>query len=503
MLGRRFTRLSRLPALAVSFALPGLGVVAVLAALGFLPATPALVAAAAILLLTLVVVAPFAIAVGEAREALAALGADAATEPATLPRTSPGLGPAAVELRRAAVRLARLWRERLAGAEARAAAAEAVVAAIPDPLILLNERRLIVGSNAPAAAFVGGDPGPRDLAAVLRHPAVLAAADAVLRGEPARVVEFAVAVPVERQLRARLARIESPSLDGAVAVLTLHDITELKRAEQMRADFIANASHELRTPLATLTGFIETLNGPAREDVEARERFLAIMHQQAARMTRLVEDLLSLSRIELNEHVMPQDRVALMPLLADLAEALELRAGEREMRIRIALPLDLPDVLGDRDELAQLFQNLLDNAIKYGRAATEITVTAKIAGRPAVDTERAAAGFVSVAVQDRGDGIAREQLPRLTERFYRVDTARSRAMGGTGLGLAIVKHIVNRHRGTLEIESTPGEGSVFTVSLRPHPAVPAGRRGPGDAEKLRGAAKIAAEHDRRQSPAAG
>ena len=324
-------------------------------------------------------------------------------------------------------------------------------------------------SNAAAAAFIGADPGPRDLAAALRNPALLAAADAVVRGEPASVVEFAVAVPVERQLRARFARIGSPSPGGAVAALTLHDITELKRAEQTRADFIANVSHELRTPLATLTGFVETLLGPARDDPDARDRFLAIMRQQAGRMTRLVEDLLSLSRIERDEHVMPQDRVALGPLLADLGEALALRAGERGMHIRLAVPGDLPDVVGERDELAQLFQNLLDNAIKYGSAGTDITVVAGIAIGQGAERDRLPARSVAVAVQDRGDGIAREQLPRLTERFYRIDTARSRAMGGTGLGLAIVKHIVNRHRGALDIASTPGQGSVFTVYLLPHP----------------------------------
>jgi two-component system, OmpR family, phosphate regulon sensor histidine kinase PhoR len=474
MIWRRTARLRRLPSLAAAFAAPGLVVLLALAWRGMLAPAPALVGGAVILFCTAMLIAPLAIAIAEAREALAALAADAegqAAAPTASPRrVARGLGPTARELRLLALRLVRLWRERVAAAEARATAAEAVVAAVPDPLILLDERRQIVRSNAQAAAFVGADPGPRDLAAALRNPAVLTAADAVLRGEPARVVEFAVAVPVERQLRARFARIGSPSLDGAVAVVTLHDITELKRAEQMRADFIANASHELRTPLATLIGFIETLLGPAREDAEARERFLAIMHQQAARMTRLVEDLLSLSRIELNEHVMPQDGVALAPLLGDLAEALELRAGERDMRIRLAMPGDLSEVLGDRDELAQLFQNLLDNAIKYGRAGTEITVAAESAMRPRAEGGRGPARYVSVAVRDRGDGIAREQLPRLTERFYRIDTARSREMGGTGLGLAIVKHIVNRHRGALEIESTPGVGSVFTVHLRPHPA---------------------------------
>jgi two-component system, OmpR family, phosphate regulon sensor histidine kinase PhoR len=473
MIGRRSAWLQRLPVLAVAFATPGLVVLAAFVFQGMLGSVPALIGGAVILVFAAILIGPFAAAIAEAHDALYALGPDAqgqskSTQPPR--RINGALGPTARELRLAALRLVRLWRERVAVAEARAAAAEAVVAAVPDPLILLDERRLIVRSNAQAATFVGVDTGPRDLAAALRNPGVLAAADAVLRGEPARVVEFVVAVPVERHLRARFARIAGPSLDGAVAVLTLHDITELKRAEQMRADFIANASHELRTPLATLTGFIEILSGPAREDAEARERFLAIMHQQATRMTRLVEDLLSLSRIELNEHVMPRDSVALGPLLADLAEALELRSGERSMRILLAVPGDLPDVLGDRDELAQLFQNLLDNAIKYGRSGTEITVAAETTIRPRAESDAMTTRFVSVSVHDRGDGIAREQLPRLTERFYRIDTARSREMGGTGLGLAIVKHIVNRHRGALDIESTLGVGSVFTVHLHPHPS---------------------------------
>jgi two-component system phosphate regulon sensor histidine kinase PhoR len=194
------------------------------------------------------------------------------------------------------------------------------------------------------------------------------------------------------------------------------------------------------------------------------------MHEQAARMIRLVEDLLSLSRIELNEHVMPQGSVALGPLLHHLADTLQLRAGERAMHIRLAMPPDLPDVMGDRDELAQLFQNLLDNAIKYGRAHSEISVAGTTGVAPPYGGDAADTALVSIAVRDQGEGIAREHLPRLTERFYRIDTARSREMGGTGLGLAIVKHILNRHRGFLDIESALGAGSVFTVFLRTHPA---------------------------------
>jgi two-component system phosphate regulon sensor histidine kinase PhoR len=215
----------------------------------------------------------------------------------------------------------------------------------------------------------------------------------------------------------------------------------------MRADFIANASHELRTPLSTLIGFLETLAGPAREDTEARARFLPIMLEQARRMARLVSDLLSLSRIELHEHTPPTGRVDLTAILHGVADALEIKAKNRGMAIRIEADR-LPPVLGDADELAQVFQNLIDNAVKYGSRNSEVRVMA------------------GPAEVDRGEGIPREHLPRLTERFYRVDSARSRELGGTGLGLAIVKHIVNRHRGHLEIESAPGEGSRFTVYLR-------------------------------------
>ena len=473
MIGRN--TLYRAAVLALSAAAPGLIIFAVLAASGLLAIAPALIVAAATLVPTGLIVGRWVTALTRVRDAVGRLAADdKVTASISQHILRPPAGPAG-ELWLAIARLTRVWSERIRTAEARLATAEAVIASIPDPLILLDGRRRVVHANAQAESLLGVVTGPHDLAAILRNPAVLAAADGVLTGETARVVDFALTAPIERQLQAHFARIDRPSLDpDAVAVLTLHDITQLKRAEQMRGDFIANASHELRTPLTTLTGFIETLRGPAREDAEARERFLAIMHEQAARMIRLVEDLLSLSRIELNEHVMPQGRVALSPLLRHLADTLELRAGKRDMSIRLDLPSDLPEVLGDRDELAQVFQNLVDNGIKYGRAGSEITVAAATGVRPSHGSDAGESPFVSVAVRDCGEGIAREHLPRLTERFYRVDTARSREMGGTGLGLAIVKHILNRHRGFLDIESTPGTGSVFTVFLRPHPvATPA------------------------------
>jgi two-component system, OmpR family, phosphate regulon sensor histidine kinase PhoR len=392
--------------------------------------------------------------VSAARDATATLGPDPAISGP--PRR---LSPAARALLPAVLRLDRDWQEHAIGLDGRVAAAEGVIAAVPDPLILIDRNRRIVRANAASTQFIGPVSEPRDLASALRNPVVLAAADAVLAGEDVRTVEFSVSVPVARLLEARLARIDGPSFDGAAAIITLHDITALKRADEMRADFVANAGHELKTPLSTLLGFIETLRGPARDDAAAHERFLGIMHEQAGRMARLVDDLLSLSRIELNEHIAPTARVALQPVLENIAATLELRAAERGMRIELALPGDLPEVQGERDELAQVFQNLLDNAVKYARRDSTVTVTAGAGNE-------VAAAMVWVAVADHSDGIPREHLTRLTERFYRVDNARSRELGGTGLGLAIVKHVLNRHRGRLDIASTLGQGSTFTVWLR-------------------------------------
>jgi two-component system phosphate regulon sensor histidine kinase PhoR len=318
-----------------------------------------------------------------------------------------------------------------------------------------------VASNPAAQNLFGGDFVDRNLAAAIRNPAVLAAATAVLGGEGGRAVEFTSAVPTERHLRARIEPLSPRPADGTAAILTINDLTGAKRTEQMRSDFVANASHELRTPLATLLGFIETLRGPARDDPEAQARFLSIMLDQTTRMTRLVDDLLSLSRIEMNEHQPPTGRVNLELLLGSIADTLTLRVKARDMRIVLDFPDELPPVIGDPEELAQLFQNLIDNAVKYGRSGTPITVTAEAVDR----TSAGIASAVAVSVRDEGEGIAQEHIPRLTERFYRIDAARSRAVGGTGLGLAIVKHIIGRHRGLLDIESELGKGSCFTVSL--------------------------------------
>ena len=338
---------------------------------------------------------------------------------------------------------------------------EAILATLPDPLVMLDKSRRIVRANPAAIALFGDTLAGRDLTSVLRSPKLLGAADAVLSGDVDQIVDFTIPGPVQRTFSAQVKHLPTPAPDGTVAILALHDLTSVRRAEQLRADFVANASHELRTPLSSLLGFVETLRGPAREDEEARHRFLAIMHEQAVRMSHLVEDLLSLSRIEMQEHTPPTGTADLIAVLSSVIGTLDLRAKEKDMALVLDAPAPLP-VIGESEELAQVFQNLIDNAIKYGRAGTEVRV--KVVESDAARRRLGRRGL-AVSVIDKGEGIGREHLPRLTERFYRVDTARSRQLGGTGLGLAIVKHIVNRHRGALEISSTEGEGSTFTVLL--------------------------------------
>jgi two-component system phosphate regulon sensor histidine kinase PhoR len=339
---------------------------------------------------------------------------------------------------------------------------QALLDRLPDAVILLNGAREIVAVNAPARDTLGIELVGRDLALSLRHPEVLAAVEAVLSEGFSVTQEVSLPVPVPRTFTlhaADLPAYEDPRAPRVV--LVLRDETRAKRAEQSRADFVANASHELRSPLAALIGFIETLRGPASDDGAARDRFLGIMQTEAQRMARLVEDLMSLSRVEINEHVPPRDRVDLREVLSAVAETLAVRAERRQMKIAVDLPDHLPEVIGEMDQLTQVFHNLVDNAVKYGRAGTPIRIVARAVDR----LPGAQIPGVTVAVVDEGEGIESIHLPRLTERFYRSDKGRSRRLGGTGLGLAIVKHIVNRHRGRLTIESTVGKGSTFTVFL--------------------------------------
>jgi two-component system phosphate regulon sensor histidine kinase PhoR len=346
--------------------------------------------------------------------------------------------------------------------------AREVLERIPDPLMLMDVSGRVILANRAMRDVVGIDAERKHISAIIRTPAVLDTIRKTASTGETSSVEYTTPVPVQRIYQAYAARAGA---EPAVTILLLHDLTSVKRAEQLRADFVANASHELRTPLAALTGFIETLKGHAKEDPEARDQFLDIMTVEAGRMRRLIDDLLSLTRIEQNEHVPPSGAVPLEILLREAIAALTPLARLDSITLELEAAPNLPRAVGERDELIQIFQNLIHNAIKYGKPGGHVWLTL---GMTAVPGGRRAEQMLSVSVRDDGEGIPPAAVPRLTERFYRVDVKRSREKGGTGLGLAIVKHIVNRHQGRLSIESRQGEGTTFTVLLPaagPLPAV--------------------------------
>lgn len=340
--------------------------------------------------------------------------------------------------------------------------------ALPDPILVLDSHRRILLANKSAHDLFGAQIETKSLLAVLRQPGLLSALDKLARGDVPKPLELPDIAG--HALIAHVQPIGRLNDEIASALIIFQDVSNLRRAETLRSDFVANVSHELKTPLATLIGFLETLKGSARNDEQARARFLDIMLTEAQRMSRLVADLLSLSRIELNEYQPPQGETDLKRLFAAVIDGLALKAQARGIVIHAPDPRQLLIIPGDSDELMQVMQNLIDNAIKYGRDHSVITISANVITDPAMlrlhlPHSKNVPAAMALSVTDQGPGIAREHIPRLTERFFRIDTARSRDLGGTGLGLAIVKHIVSRHRGKLEIQSVLGEGSTFTIYL--------------------------------------
>jgi two-component system phosphate regulon sensor histidine kinase PhoR len=331
----------------------------------------------------------------------------------------------------------------------------AVAQALPDPFFVLSRDGIVLVANAPAEEIIEMPLRGRPISHAIRSPVILdAMADVTSNGEPVKV-EFVHRFPLERRFEAfiaPLARVPATGTSKPSIIMMLRDLTREQQLERMRADFVANASHELRTPLTSLLGFIDTLDGPARNDESARRKFLGLMRSQAERMARLIDNLLSLSRIELNAHRRPAGLVDLAPAVRQAAEMLAPAARDGGVEIKLDVAQSL-EIQGDRDELIQVVHNLIENAIKYAASGRRVDVFA----------HHDPAGRVELRVQDFGQGIPPEHLPRLTERFYRVSVQESRSRGGTGLGLAIVKHILNRHRAKLMIRSELGKGSVFTV----------------------------------------
>lgn len=336
-----------------------------------------------------------------------------------------------------------------------------ILSALTEPIFLVRASRKISLANRAAEELFGDGLVGRDFVHAIRDPDALKCVDAALAGELVADAQITLAVPERTVFRISAMCLYGASGVDARAVVTLHDISHIQEAEQMRSDFVANVSHELRSPLTALVGGIETLKGAARDDDAARGRFLDIMAREAARMNRLVGDLLSLSRVEVNAHRRPSREVNILAIVEKVIATLETQAGAEGRKINLERRDGEYEVPGDEDELTQVFHNLIDNALKYSRENSEVRVSVVNRERVAGVTGPA----VAIAVGDQGPGIAAEHIPRLTERFYRVDNSRSREKGGTGLGLAIVKHVLNRHRGRLVIESTQGVGSTFTVCL--------------------------------------
>ena len=333
-----------------------------------------------------------------------------------------------------------------------------LVEAMPEPAILVGPDGRAEAANQRALGLLPGLKVGEPLVLALRAPDVIDALRRVMASGETETVSWSERVPVERVFDVTIAALLSAEGGAVATLLTLRDQTEFRQVERMRVDFVANASHELRTPLASLLGFIETLQGSARDDPRARERFLVIMREQGRRMSRLIDDLLSLSRIEQKQHLRPDAVVDFTQITHGVVDALAPMAQDLGVEIRFSAS-GPAQVLGDRDELVRIAENLIENAIKYGVRPDEpgaSVVEVAIATTPK---------HATLTVRDHGHGIAAEHLPRLTERFYRVDAGQSRAKNGTGLGLAIVKHILTRHRGRLSIASRIGQGSSFIASI--------------------------------------
>lgn len=373
----------------------------------------------------------------------------------------PFLLPSVQEVADGVARLARSLAERNAMVERLRRADATIIEALPDPLLVLSAERVPLRANRAAREMLGtpteAAAAPPDAAALLRHPALAEALDRALAAGVPASADLVLPVPVLRDLVAQAIPLDPPLADGGRLLVILSDRTRERAVERMRADFVANASHELRTPLASLIGFIETLRGPAADDPAAQQRFLGIMAEQSDRMRRLIDDLLGLSRIEMTEHQAPAGSADVALIARAEAEAMGPILAARRARLVLEAPERAVAAPADADQVGQVVRNLLDNAIRHGRPGGEVRLT--VAAAPGRDGR---AG-VLLGVADDGPGVAREHIPRLTERFYRVDKGRARSAGGTGLGLAIVKHIVNRHRGTLSIESEEGVGTTFRV----------------------------------------
>ncbi len=370
------------------------------------------------------------------------------------------------ELSAAVKNLNSSWEEKKIRLEAAIAESSILFDTIPDILMMLGRDMCSIRANKAASALFGKNIENSFLPNIIKEKVLKDMITSVLGGSRGKNIELTITSHnVRRDFQINIEKFPLYSIGGIAVVLVMHDVTEAKKTRQMIKDFVANASHEIRTPLTSISGFIENLR-EAEVDQETQKRFLDIMYEQSERMITLVNDLLSLSKVEMNESTIPTDKVEVCELVQSSIRRLEHLAKDKNMKIVYEGANKLPEIIGDANELVQVFTNLISNAIKYGYNDTDIKITVNEEENNSdinSNLYKTSGKVIIVAVEDKGEGIPEEHLPRITERFYRVDKARSRNIGGTGLGLAIVKHIMNRHRGDILIKSKEGKGSVFTV----------------------------------------
>ena len=362
----------------------------------------------------------------------------------------------------------RFWTQKADGLEAQSISDAAVLDTLPDPIMMIDRSGNILGANLSSRNMFGDKITDKNVENLFASNNFIDAVNRVLKKESeSENLIFYVGEPVNQKFYAHIKQLPWQSKGRAVAVISLYDLTKAMRIEKMQSDFVANASHELRTPLAIISGFIETLLTSAKDDAEAREKFLKIMQDQAGYMSALIENLLSLSKIELSQDEKPSETVNIPQVMEEVKQALSMKAEQREITIRTHIEEGVGDITADRQQVKQIIQNLTDNAIKYGLSKSDVTIRAKVVDKiPASKSMSVAEGkAVAIAINNKGPKISPENLARLTERFYRMQEHKDLNIKGTGLGLSIAKQIVIRHRGNITVSSTNYNGTTFTVYL--------------------------------------
>ena len=362
----------------------------------------------------------------------------------------------------------RFWTQKADGLEAQSISDAAVLDTLPDPIMMIDRSGNILGANLSSRNMFGDKITDKNVENLFASNNFIDAVNRVLKKESeSENLIFYVGEPVNQKFYAHIKQLPWQSKGRAVAVISLYDLTKAMRIEKMQSDFVANASHELRTPLAIISGFIETLLTSAKDDAEAREKFLKIMQDQAGYMSALIENLLSLSKIELSQDEKPSETVNIPQVMEEVKQALSMKAEQREITIRTHIEEEVGDITADRQQVKQIIQNLTDNAIKYGLSKSDVTIRAKVVDKiPASKSMNVAEGkAVAIAINNKGPKISPENLARLTERFYRMQEHKDLNIKGTGLGLSIAKQIVIRHRGNITVSSTNYNGTTFTVYL--------------------------------------